>query len=696
MTLGSPTIAAYHAIFRAAITLLSLLLAGVSGVCPAWFVVLAGALSLARLSLDYRAEGLPLESGPLVRWIFLTLGIALGTLDFVRNHDIAYAVGHFLVALLPMMLAYKDRATGHWLLLLVTFLLSLLSLVAGNGIAEYFVFFLFAATAVFHLNAGHLYFHMGPLEAATRHVPERYFLPFVLSVAGGMSVGIGLFVFFPRSLQWYNPLGLRNKDATTGYTGKASLEGNGPRENKAIALIVESAEADWLMRVGPSLYFRGNTLDRFDGTHWTSTLTRDTPFRPDKLEYTGAVQRRLRTIRIFREPHTPPAVLYPGVLRNIEAPTTLVGPLRIDDGGDLLRSYSGQLRYTYEVTLSPLDKVGEPPSEGVRGLASTLARGDGDFVPGTAAPVSHYLQVPDSVGKSAWFRKWVGELGIDPARATVREAYGALLRNYFTRFKAVLGHEFTTERNLEAFLSRDREGHCEYFATAAALYLRSLGIPTRLVLGYRGGRYNGVSNVLEVREADAHTWLEILTPDAGWITLDPTPAELRLTPDWTEAFQQYFTAAKFWFERYVTDYNAATQKQLMRDISHFARFPKVNWGALGASYWTWAIFVLAGLLAYRALKSRRLRRLKAHGAPLPSYYRALAAKLAANGVRRAPGETHARFLSRVAGERLAPELAREVQAALEQDLYSGAAAAPAARAPLLKRIRALRMTYRTS
>jgi transglutaminase-like putative cysteine protease len=77
------------------------------------------------------------------------------------------------------------------------------------------------------------------------------------------------------------------------------------------------------------------------------------------------------------------------------------------------------------------------------------------------------------------------------------------------------------------FVTRTKRGHCEYFASALALMLRSQGIPSRLIVGFKGGEWNEVGDFYEVRQSHAHTWVEawIAPPGQppGWLRLDPTP-----------------------------------------------------------------------------------------------------------------------------------------------------------------------------
>jgi hypothetical protein len=82
---------------------------------------------------------------------------------------------------------------------------------------------------------------------------------------------------------------------------------------------------------------------------------------------------------------------------------------------------------------------------------------------------------------------------------------------------------------LAAFLFQSRAGHCEYFATAMAVMLRQLGIPARLVNGFRSGEYNSLADAWIVRQYDAHSWVEAYFSPYGWMEFDPTPVEPRRT-----------------------------------------------------------------------------------------------------------------------------------------------------------------------
>src|SRR5262249_5164802 len=87
------------------------------------------------------------------------------------------------------------------------------------------------------------------------------------------------------------------------------------------------------------------------------------------------------------------------------------------------------------------------------------------------------------------------------------------------------------------FLFHLKRGHCERYATALTLMLRSVGIPARVVKGFRAAGNLGDGSYV-VRHYHAHAWVEALVPRRGdqplefdWLTLDPTPGESAAAAD---------------------------------------------------------------------------------------------------------------------------------------------------------------------
>ncbi len=76
---------------------------------------------------------------------------------------------------------------------------------------------------------------------------------------------------------------------------------------------------------------------------------------------------------------------------------------------------------------------------------------------------------------------------------------------------------------VDHFLFDSKQGACETFASAMAVLLRAAGVPARLVTGYTSGQYNILTGYYEVRNSDAHAWVEVYLPRVGWIEFEPTP-----------------------------------------------------------------------------------------------------------------------------------------------------------------------------
>ena len=81
------------------------------------------------------------------------------------------------------------------------------------------------------------------------------------------------------------------------------------------------------------------------------------------------------------------------------------------------------------------------------------------------------------------------------------------------------------------FLFNVKAGHCEYFATAMAVMLRTRGVVARVVNGFLPGEYNEAAGAYTVRQSDAHSWVEVYFPETrSWVTFDPTPSAGRVEP----------------------------------------------------------------------------------------------------------------------------------------------------------------------
>ena len=77
---------------------------------------------------------------------------------------------------------------------------------------------------------------------------------------------------------------------------------------------------------------------------------------------------------------------------------------------------------------------------------------------------------------------------------------------------------------VDHFLFNQKQGYSEYFASSMAVMLRSVGVPTRLAVGYTSGDEVG-SELYAVTDSHSHAWVEVYMPGFSWIPFEPTPGK---------------------------------------------------------------------------------------------------------------------------------------------------------------------------
>jgi len=159
---------------------------------------------------------------------------------------------------------------------------------------------------------------------------------------------------------------------------------------------------------------------------------------------------------------------------------------------------------------------------------------------GTLEADSIYLQLPDTVTDRV--RQLAAEVTAEGSndydRAKLIESY--LKMNYSYNNKPDLS-KLTGQSTdfVDQFLFELQEGYCDYFSTAMAVMARSLDMPARWVKGFAPGvlpasayppsgpfeeeEINATGEgTYTVRNADAHSWVEIYFEGYGWISFEPT------------------------------------------------------------------------------------------------------------------------------------------------------------------------------
>ncbi|WP_141604097.1 transglutaminaseTgpA domain-containing protein [Terrilactibacillus laevilacticus] len=117
------------------------------------------------------------------------------------------------------------------------------------------------------------------------------------------------------------------------------------------------------------------------------------------------------------------------------------------------------------------------------------------------------------------------------AKATNRYDQANAIVNYLTsgRFEYRSDDIPFPKKNqdyVDQFLFQSKMGYCDNYSTSMVVMLRTIGVPARWVKGFSMGTYQGTSKqgkqIYEIRNADAHSWVEVYFPGSGWVPFEPT------------------------------------------------------------------------------------------------------------------------------------------------------------------------------
>jgi len=254
---------------------------------------------------------------------------------------------------------------------------------------------------------------------------------------------------------------------------------------------------------------------------------------------------------------------------------------------------------------------------------------------GTAYPpfiLERYLQLPPTLPPRV--AALAREITTDSANPY--EAVAAVNRYLWTqyRYDLTIGPQRRPGDAVDYFLFEERRGYCEQFASAMVVLLRTVGIPARLVTGYTPGTVHPLTGLLEVRNSDAHAWVEVFFPGFGWVEFEPTPsfpdpAALGdpAVPRWGwEGFARYFGARLA----------AVTPPGWVAGVLPAARRTLSWMAAVG----------VAGAVAILVARARRGAGPRAVDPVLEAYGQMLRL-LARRGLRRKAAETPREFAGRV-------------------------------------------------
>ena len=396
---------------------------------------------------------------------------------------------------------------------------------------------------------GHTFFLNDSVESGAVRIRRLPTAAALLIFFAGI-VGIPMFFLLPR----VGGAGFGSEQGkvstSSGFSDTVTLGGIGSiQQNDAVVMRIR-------MDDNPALrgdtHWRGIALDKFDNLSWSRSAKvakQQVPRGDRDLVQIDAASGRegLVTQTIYLEPLDSPVLFGLSRIVGIQGEFPIV--FKDSEGGvSVPRSND---RISYKVISD-------------RALPGTdRLRGDNDPY---SPDMENYLAMPES-GYDQRIAKLASEITSGQNdRYSKAKAVESYLQN---NFGYTLDLKAKGKEPLSDFLFNVKEGHCEYFATAMAMMLRTQRIATRVVNGFQLGEYNDAANVWIVRQRDAHSWVEVYFPkERVWVPFDPTPFAGQTSGSSAAGIfgsvNKYLEALETYWIQYFVAFDTQEQQSLVR------------------------------------------------------------------------------------------------------------------------------------
>jgi transglutaminase-like putative cysteine protease len=389
-------------------------------------------------------------------------------------------------------------------------------------------------------------------RSLARSTPALGAIMIVAVVAVSQTAGGAVVDLVPRSghLDWRSRTGLSGE-----YFGSVSYNpfvGIHQRLTSPSNTPVFTVDVDGPID-GRSIYWRLVTLDSFDGASWhidpgtriVAPVEGD-DFESPAMAFAGPTARVTADITIAAlRMDWLPAPYSPVALGSSDSSLERVIRVRQDDGSlrfDAL-TFRG-MAYTVvsdvpqpDFAVLALAADGRPSTM----FSASEALADPASLPSLppSRPLprrDHFLRLPDDLnrGIAALARRTTADLHTDFERAVALESFfrtGGFV--YSTEIEPGHGAQDLHDWLLDPESPNFRTGYCEQFATAMAVMARTVGLPSRVVLGFTPGTAASDGTIV-VRDRNAHAWVEVWMPTQGWVAFDPTPRSDGINPATSE------------------------------------------------------------------------------------------------------------------------------------------------------------------
>lgn len=324
----------------------------------------------------------------------------------------------------------------------------------------------------------------------------------------------------------FNPVNVSTLNGASGYSRDDRMLGSGFNFDYSSVMSVDTTHGS---------YWRGETRDFYTGRGWESSddiVVANVALGEDFEEEEWFDASQLETVEAMQTFHQLDDRSYP-VLFGAYRMKQLTRLEPSADSNLLWVPEDSELRWNREQNYpESYSVVSELPviDEAKLREAGTTIRHEG--------LMNKYVQLPDTVTERTkeLARTITADADNDYDRVKAIEQY--LKMNYIYNNRpdySKIGEDF-----VDSFLFEIREGYCDYYSTAMAVLVRSLGIPARWVKGYTTGSqpfedeyefyldFETSESIAElpgyyiVNNSNAHSWVEVYFEGYGWIPFEPT------------------------------------------------------------------------------------------------------------------------------------------------------------------------------
>jgi transglutaminase-like putative cysteine protease len=416
-----------------------------------------------------------------------------------------------------------------------------------------------------------------------------------------ISLTVGIAYAAPKkAASWPDPIAFltgKQTGAGTGYMKKVGYDNNDERLGGPF---IQDDTLVFIARTNEKTYWRGDSKDIYTGVGWQKGAREYEPIlEPDNYQWGSTLYRNMEMKQVsatleFKGAEQFSTIFYPGQLKKLTNYTPKNATIVYDKQNQQLEVRDGKINLIQSQTNQPSQTV-TAPNPILMKLYNYHLESEVPIISekaltnaGTSYPEEirkMYLQLPPNLPQR------VKDLAhsVTKDAATPYEKVRAV--EHFLRASGQFKYETkdvpVPEQGkdfVDHFLFESLRGYCDHFSSSMAVMLRSVGIPTRWVKGFapgtRVGEDGNGSEIVEVRNKDAHSWVEVYFPGYGWIPFEATSSfisPVRVKYDLNTVEQQQPTPIPNLAQQHASDRGDGRLDELEGGITGSSRGFTVPW-----------------------------------------------------------------------------------------------------------------------